>query len=132
MRPWLIAVSTFVGCASQPALSQVDGCPSCTVNVTLSRSQADCVTQRVDALLTRKLDPVFFDASSCSRPTVTMSVPMVKGPEPAPPQEATALWLQLTKRQLACLKLKLVQSLARSDQPIVLILDNASCPTSAP
>lgn len=132
MQIWIVAVLALIGITSQRAWSQVAACPTCTANFALSRDQVRCVSQRIDALLARKLDPVFFDASSCARAASTMSAPTVPLPNPVPTNEANALWLQLTKRQLGCLKPKLAQVLEQSDQSIVLALDDANCPTKAP
>ena len=102
------------------------------MKVTLSRKQADCVATRLDALLLRRTEPVFFDASACSQVPTTMGPanPVIAGPKPASVPDN--LWLLLTKRQLACLKRQLVA--LRPDQagPIEIALDDEACRTLPP
>jgi hypothetical protein len=115
-----------------PAHAQFADCNSCTVSFSLTRKQVLCVKKRLDNLL-RRNEPVYFDASNCDQShamVMSPTFPILKDPTPAP--IAKSLWLELTNKQLQCLRHKLSQLQNNHDDPIAISLSVDDCASETP
>jgi hypothetical protein len=123
-------LAAFIGAAlgALPATAQVVGCPACSTSFSLTHKQIDCLAKRLEKLLTRTVDPVYFDAAGCVEIRQVMGgSPLIGLGPPAPAATADAKWLQLTKKQLACLKPRIAQLKADPDDPVDVAVDDAAC-----
>lgn len=120
-------IAAVVLLAAGPAWSGGQGCPQCASQLSLTRKQVECLSRRIDRLLSRPIEPVFFDASACGQTPGTMSPAAVNIPVPLADAHPDALWVQLTKKQLACLKSRIAAIPASGHEPFVIPLAGQSC-----
>lgn len=122
----------FVTANSQRLSAQFANCADCDAAFTLSRTDLQCLAKRIDRLLARP-DPVYFDAANCDQgsvPVMSSSLPTIT--RPAPTATPANKWLQLTKQQLLCLRAKLPELEASTDNPIKVSLKSTDCPGNKP
>jgi hypothetical protein len=107
--------------------AQSSDCQECNSGFSLTRVQLLCVAKRIDRLLVRPTDPVYFDAGGCDASAGTMmpTVPRITSPPAAPSAEAK--WLQLSKKQLQCLRAKLPALQASNRDPIFISPSDMEC-----
>ncbi len=124
----------LLSCLASGSAQSAD-CPDCDIRFSLSRDQVVCVGKRLDRLIGRPSEPVYFDAAFCSEAMATTSAahtmspanPDLSPPAPVAKDKADALWLRLSKRQLICLKRK-IAALPADGQMFEFRLDASNCP----
>ncbi|MQX38734.1 hypothetical protein [Sinorhizobium meliloti] len=111
---------------SSAVSSQEAVCDGCDISFALTRTQIECVSKRIDRLLLRSTDPVYFDADGCHAASGTMSstVPRIVAPSASDKQ---AKWLLLTKKKLTCLKSKLSGLANNGEDPVHFNLSETAC-----
>ena len=103
-------------------------CASSGQCIVLTRAQLLCVAKRIDRLLARNTDPVYFDAAQCGdrTPATMSSVPAdIKAPPPA--NSPVANWIKLSKPQLRCLRSLLPALQLKTGDPIAIDVGSLSC-----
>ncbi len=130
MRYTFLVMGPIYAALAGVASAQGESCPDCDAAFALSRPQLSCIGQRIDALLRRPGDPVYFDAAGCGTVNATMGgggntyPPIV----PPPPSKSNASkWLRLSKIQLRCFKEKLAAIEAKPGDPGEVSLALSDC-----
>jgi hypothetical protein len=127
----ILILSSFsaVLCAGGPANSQVTVCQNSDECVLLTHTQLTCIAKRINRLLARETDPVYFDAARCddqSPGTMSGVVPRLTMPQAT--ETPVAKWIQISKTQLKCLR-KLLPSLQDvTEDPVPIALSRLDCP----
>ena len=108
------------------------GCVDCDVAFTLTHTDIQCLSKRIDRLLGRP-DPVYFDAANCEPGSVAVMSSTLPPIVPPTPVAAPAnKWLQLTRQQLQCLRTKLPELAASVDNPVKVSLGSSDCVGNKP
>jgi hypothetical protein len=122
----------FIAFVSGTARAEFAGCQDCDDRFILTHDQLLCVEKRIERLIGRP-EPVYFDAASCDQSQVKVmssASPIIETPIPSPAPDEK--WLQLTKKQLQCLQLKLPKLKESSNNPLEILLNAAECSGSTP
>jgi len=129
-RPVLVAILGFGG----SAISQIARCQSSRKCIELTRAQVLCINKKIDRLLERPTDPVYFDAGGCGDQGDKLGpgvphIPVIPNTDgQQSPNTSNAKWLRLSKFQLECLNKILPSLISSGTDPVTVELGEAGCP----
>jgi hypothetical protein len=128
MRTLLVlSAALAMGCVGGSSQSQTSNCKKSGDCIQLTHAQLSCIAMRIDRLLTRITDPVYFDAAQCDQSPMKMSSGSVVIHIPEADRTPKANWIQLSKAQLKCLRSLLPSLQANVDDPVSIEAGSLGC-----